>query len=74
MVLTKVKVAILGSGNIGSDLMVKLGRSDILELTAVIGIDPDSDGLRRARELGYAAVDSGIDGFLADSKLEAVLS
>ena len=58
MVLTKVKVAILGSGNIGTDLMIKLGRSEVLELTAVIGIDPNSDGLRRARELGYAAVDT----------------
>jgi acetaldehyde dehydrogenase (acetylating) len=69
--LSKVKVAILGSGNIGTDLMIKLGRSQILELTAVIGIDPQSDGLRRARELGYAGVDTGIDGFLADPELEA---
>jgi acetaldehyde dehydrogenase (acetylating) len=69
--LSKVKVAVLGSGNIGTDLMVKLGRSELLELTAVIGIDPQSDGLRRARELGYAGVDTGIDGFLADSTLEA---
>src|SRR4051794_33422768 len=51
--------------------MVKLGRSELLELTAVIGIDPQSDGLRRARELGYAGVDTGIDGFLADPELEA---
>jgi acetaldehyde dehydrogenase len=64
-------VAILGSGNIGTDLMIKLGRSELLELTAVIGIDPQSDGLRRARELGYAGVDTGIDGFLADPNLEA---
>jgi acetaldehyde dehydrogenase (acetylating) len=69
--LSKVKVAILGSGNIGTDLMIKLSRSQILELTAVIGIDPQSDGLRRARELGYAGVDTGIDGFLADPELEA---
>jgi acetaldehyde dehydrogenase (acetylating) len=69
--LSKVKVAILGSGNIGTDLMIKLGRSELLELTAVIGIDPQSDGLRRARELGYAGVDTGIDGFLADPNLEA---
>jgi acetaldehyde dehydrogenase (acetylating) len=69
--LSKVKVAVLGSGNIGTDLMIKLGRSELLELTAVIGIDPQSDGLRRARELGYAGVDTGIDGFLADSTLEA---
>lgn len=64
-------MAILGSGNIGTDLMIKLSRSQILELTAVIGIDPQSDGLRRARELGYAGVDTGIDGFLADPELEA---
>jgi acetaldehyde dehydrogenase (acetylating) len=69
--LSKVKVAILGSGNIGTDLMIKLGRSKTLELTAVIGIDPQSDGLRRARELGYAGVHTGIDGFLADPELEA---
>jgi acetaldehyde dehydrogenase len=69
--LSKVKVAILGSGNIGTDLMIKLGRSELLELTAVIGIDPQSDGLRRAREMGYAGVDTGIDGFLADPTLEA---
>lgn len=62
--MSKVKVAILGSGNIGTDLMIKLGRSDVLELTAVIGIDPESDGLRRARELGYLAVDTGLQGFL----------
>lgn len=69
--MSKVKVAVLGSGNIGTDLMIKLGRSQILELTAVIGIDPQSDGLRRARELGYAGVATGIDGFLADPELEA---
>jgi len=71
MNLSKVKVAVLGSGNIGTDLMKKLDRSEFLELTAVIGIDPQSDGLRRARELGYAGVDTGIDGFLADPELKA---
>jgi acetaldehyde dehydrogenase (acetylating) len=69
--LAKLKAAIVGSGNIGTDLMVKLGRSEYLELTAVIGIDPESDGLRRAKEAGYAGVDTGIDGFFADPSLEA---
>ena len=69
--MAKLKAAIIGSGNIGTDLMVKLGRSEYLELTAVIGIDPQSDGLRRAKEAGYAGVDTGIDGFLADPNLEA---
>ena len=69
--MAKLKAAIIGSGNIGTDLMVKLGRSEHLELTAVIGIDPQSDGLRRAKEAGYAGVDTGIDGFLADPTLEA---
>lgn len=69
--MTKLKVAILGSGNIGTDLMKKIMRSPALELTAVIGIDSESDGLRKAREAGFKTVDSGLDGFLADPTLEA---
>jgi acetaldehyde dehydrogenase (acetylating) len=69
----KVKVAILGSGNIGTDLMMKLGRSEVLELTTVIGIDPDSDGLRKARELGYETIDSGINGFLERPELADIV-
>ncbi|MDM5205784.1 acetaldehyde dehydrogenase (acetylating) [Cytobacillus kochii] len=71
--MSKVKVAILGSGNIGTDLMIKLGRSDILELTTVIGIDANSDGLRRAKELGYVAIDTGIDGFLEQLELADIV-
>ncbi|MCM3176419.1 acetaldehyde dehydrogenase (acetylating) [Cytobacillus horneckiae] len=71
--MNKVKVAILGSGNIGTDLMIKLGRSEILELTAVIGIDAQSDGLRRAKEMGYAALDTGIDGFLEKPDLADIV-
>lgn len=69
----KVKVAILGSGNIGTDLMVKLGRSEVLELTTVIGIDPNSDGLKKARELGYITIDSGLNGFLERPELADIV-
>lgn len=48
--MDKIKVAILGSGNIGTDLMYKLQKSSKLKLTTMIGIDPQSDGLRKAEE------------------------
>jgi acetaldehyde dehydrogenase len=57
-------VAILGSGNIGTDLMYKVLRSDALDLVGVAGVDPSSDGLARARALGVAASDRGIEAFL----------
>jgi acetaldehyde dehydrogenase (acetylating) len=62
--MSKMKVAILGSGNIGTDLMIKLARSNVLELTTMIGIDPHSDGLRRARDLDYTTFDGGLKDFL----------
>lgn len=71
--MSKVKVAILGSGNIGTDLMLKLRRSKILELTTVIGIDPDSDGLKKARELGLKTIDTGINGFLENPDLADII-
>jgi acetaldehyde/propanal dehydrogenase len=56
----KAKVAILGPGNIGTDLMYKCRRSELLEVAWMVGIDPASDGLRRAREAGVRTTDSGL--------------
>lgn len=59
----KSKVAIIGSGNIGTDLMIKiLNGSDELEMGAMVGIDPQSDGLKRATDLGIPTTHEGLDG------------
>lgn len=62
----KTKAAIIGSGNIGTDLMMKVMRlSDTLEMVALIGVDPDSDGLSRASRMGVATSAEGIHGLVA---------
>lgn len=59
-------VAIIGSGNIGTDLLIKIKRlSSVLHVAAMVGIDEHSDGLARARRLGVATTHEGIDGLLA---------
>lgn len=63
--MTKVKCAIIGSGNIGSDLMIKIMRtSKNIEMGAMVGIDPASDGLARAQRLGIPVTHEGIEGLL----------
>jgi acetaldehyde dehydrogenase len=60
------KVAVIGSGNIGTDLMIKvLETSKILEMAAMVGIDPDSDGLARADKRGVPTTHKGVEGLIA---------
>jgi acetaldehyde dehydrogenase len=64
--MTKTQVAIIGSGNIGTDLMIKIMRlSKVLEMGAFVGVDPDSDGLKRAARMGVPITSDGIDGLVA---------
>lgn len=61
----KRKVAIIGSGNIGTDLMIKVIRlSKVLEMAAMVGIDPDSDGIDRARRFGIPVTAEGVEGLV----------
>lgn len=63
--MEKIKCAIIGSGNIGTDLMIKIMRtSKVLDMAAMVGIDPDSDGLARAKRLKVATTHEGIEGLV----------
>lgn len=67
------KVAIIGSGNIATDLMFKINRlSEALEMGIIVGIDPGSDGLARASRLGIPTTHEGVDGLIASPQFEEI--
>ena len=70
--MKKIKCALIGPGNIGTDLLVKLRRSALLEPVWMVGVDPASDGLRMAREFGLKTTASGVDGLLPHVKADGV--
>ncbi|TDU32588.1 acetaldehyde dehydrogenase [Panacagrimonas perspica] len=70
--MKKIRCAIIGPGNIGTDLLYKLRRSSVLDPVWMVGVDPTSEGLARARELGLKTTDQGVDGMLAHVKDDGV--
>lgn len=62
--MNKIKCAIIGPGNIGTDLLAKLQRSPVLEPVWMVGIDPNSDGLKQAAAMGIKTTAAGVDGLL----------
>lgn len=70
--MKKIKCALIGPGNIGTDLLAKLQRSPVLEPVWMVGIDPNSDGLKRAREMGIKTTADGVDGLLPHVEADGV--
>ena len=69
----KLNVAIIGSGNIGTDLMIKVLRtSSNLNMSVMVGIDPQSDGLARAQRMGVATTHEGVDGLINMPEFEDI--
>jgi len=68
----KIKCALIGPGNIGTDLLYKLKRSPVLDPVWMVGVDPTSEGLKRARDMGLKTTDKGIDGLLPHIKEDGV--
>jgi acetaldehyde/propanal dehydrogenase len=72
MTTKKIKCALIGPGNIGTDLLAKVRRSPVLEPVWMVGIDPESDGLKKARELGLKTTAEGVDGLLPHVKADGI--
>ncbi|MBV2162985.1 MAG: acetaldehyde dehydrogenase (acetylating) [Comamonas sp.] len=68
----KIKCALIGPGNIGTDLLAKLQRSPVLEPVWMVGIDPESDGLKRARAMGIKTTAEGVDGLVPHMQADGV--
>ncbi|WP_269469661.1 acetaldehyde dehydrogenase (acetylating) [Aromatoleum toluolicum] len=70
--MKKIRCALIGPGNIGTDLLYKLQRSPVLEPVWMVGIDPDSDGLVRAREMGLKTTADGVEGLRPHVKADNI--
>ena len=70
--MKKIRCALIGPGNIGTDLLYKLKRSPVLEPMWMVGIDPTSDGLKRAAEMGMKVTADGVDGLLPHVKADNI--
>ncbi|AQA18438.1 acetaldehyde dehydrogenase (acetylating) [Halioglobus japonicus] len=68
----KIKAAIIGPGNIGTDLLMKAMRSDVIEPVWMVGVEPDSPGLARAREMGLKTTHEGVDGMVPHMQADGV--
>jgi acetaldehyde dehydrogenase (acetylating) len=70
--MDRIQVGILGTGNIGTDLLVKILRSQVLRVAMFAGVDPESEGIRRARDLGVPTSTEGVDAIVRDPEIQIV--